>query len=66
MDLRQYSGVKDKLRVWTSGTLYIEKYENESDELEDERPLLPLNKTEDVLQTVHTDPAGGHRGYNST
>ena len=34
LNLRRYAGVKDKLRMHTSGVMYIKKYENESDELE--------------------------------
>ena len=46
LNLRRYAGVKDKLRMHISGVMYIKKYENESDELEDERLLLPMSKTE--------------------
>ena len=48
LELRRYAQIQDKLNLHESGTLYIQKYENESDELEEKRPLLPDSKVKDV------------------
>ena len=66
LELRRYAQILDKLKVHESGTLYIQKYENESNELEEKRPLLPDSKVKEVLRTLHNTSFGGHRGQNST
>ena len=41
LELRRYAQVFDKLKIHSTGTVYIQKYNNESYELEDKRTLLP-------------------------
>ena len=67
MDVQRYARIFDKLLVDPrTGILVTKKYENENEELDKYRVLLPKSQENKVLAHYHTNPMAGHLGIGAT